>query len=850
MKLFYPTFFSLTFSFLIQCQGADPVVGQSTVTAPLSLDDVTRTVIAENPSIKSALKKWSAMKSRVPQAAAWDDLRINSSDKLYRFVSVQPNAFTDQTLSVAQVIPLSGKNRSRARAAVADALTTFEEVRRQELDVVANARASYFRLADIYAQIELNRKNLISLKQIAEISRSKYETGGESAAYVLVAETEYSKLLETGRDLDQQLSAEQTELNVLMNRDAFAPIGVPVEIIGETPVPPVETLRGLTLAQRPEVRMAAARVEEKKALLQLAHREWIPDPAITVEAQRYNGASQGASEVDAGISFNVPWVNYGKYSAEIHEAEDNLDAAQLDLQRSQNEAIGMLRDALTKVETQHHHLELFRGKLVPQARQAFEASQLAYQNGKDFLRGLDRRAAQPARPRIDGPAAFERIPGRHRGTRSSRRNQSRNPFTHQNYKTMKYQRRTFLRLVAYSSGALMLGACGKKQAATPPDVDYYTCTMHPSVHSAVPGKCPICSMDLVPVMKKGMADTGGNQTNEFAVPVERQQQIGVTYAMVERKPLHASTRAVGMVTVDLTRHWAFVSRVDGYVQETFVTSPGEIVEKNQPLMSIYSPDLLTTEREFVMLLKMRDEAGHGTAPDDLIASAKIRLKQWNVTDEQIAELEKTRQPSETLTLRSPFRGVIEEVPVHQGVNVKTGDHLVDVADLSDVWVWAEFYESELSMLQQGQKVVVTVNSFPDEKFEGTIALINPFIDEMKRTSKVRIDIANPDFKLRPGMYANVELGRDMGDGLVIPVDAVMPTGSRDIVFVDKGEGKLEPRVVKLGGKYGEFYEVKHGVKEGERVVASAIFLIDAESKVQGALKDFDASSSPAPEEKP
>ena len=417
---------------------------------------------------------------------------------------------------------------------------------------------------------------------------------------------------------------------------------------------------------------------------------------------------------------------------------------------------------------------------------------------------------------------------------------------------MKYPRRSFLRLIICSSSAVMLGACTKKEASLPPNVAYYTCTMHPSVHSLVPGKCPICSMDLVPVMKKGMEDSGakGERSNEFAVPVERQQQIGVTYAVVERRTLHRDIRAVGVVAIDLTRHWAFVSRVDGYVQELFVTSAGEIVEKGQPLMSIYSPDLLTTEREFVMLLKMRDEAGSKEmreTPESLITSAKSRLKQWNVTDEQIAELEKSRKPGENLTLRSPFRGVVEEVLPHQGVNVKTGDHLVDVADISNVWVWADFYENELSLLQQGQKVSVTAKSFPDEKFEGVIALINPFLDEMKRTSKVRIDIANPDFKLRPGMYADVELGVDMGEGLSIPVSAIMPTGTREIVFVDKGEGKLEARAVKLGGKSGEFYEVKQGLKEGERVVASANFLIDAESKVQGALKDFDATGAAQPE---
>jgi len=391
-------------------------------------------------------------------------------------------------------------------------------------------------------------------------------------------------------------------------------------------------------------------------------------------------------------------------------------------------------------------------------------------------------------------------------------------------------------------------ACSKSTSTKPPDVDYYTCTMHPSVHAEAPGKCPICGMELVPVMKKSpganASPSSGGDTgpHEFVVPVERQQQIGVTYAMVKRGPLHHTIRAVGGVEPDLQRHWAFVARVDGYVQELFVPSAGQVVEKDAPLMSLYSPDLLTTSRELAMLLRMRDEAktkDARAAPQRLIAAAESRLRQWNITDEQVAELERKGQPTEALTLRSPFRGVVQAVPARQGVNVKVGDHLIDIADLSVVWVSAEFYESELSMLQTGQAVTVTTSAYPNDRFEGKVAVINPFLEQAKRTAKVRIDLPNPDFKLRPGMYANVELGMDMGEGLTVPVSAVMPTGSREIAFVDKGGGKLEPRVVQLGEQIGDHYEVKSGLAEGERVVASANFLIDAESKVQGALKDFD-----------
>jgi Cu(I)/Ag(I) efflux system membrane fusion protein len=356
----------------------------------------------------------------------------------------------------------------------------------------------------------------------------------------------------------------------------------------------------------------------------------------------------------------------------------------------------------------------------------------------------------------------------------------------------------------------------KKDAASsskPADVDYYTCTMHPSVRSQDPkGKCPICSMDLVPVMKKNVPATPGTNSaetpSEFTVPVERQQQIGVTYATVEKHPLHLAIRAVGTIAYDKQRRWDYVARVDGYIQKLFVFSRGQ--------------------GDKIVLEGMQR----------LVDAAKQRLRLWNISDDQIGELEKTRKPQETLNLKSPFKGIVQDIPIDQGRRVMTGDRLVTVADLSLVWVWAQFYENEIGLLKNGQPVTITTSAYPGEPFQGKISLIDPFLNDASRTARVRIDVENADFKLRPEMYANVELTLDMGEDLAVPVSAVLPTGQRNIAFVNKGEGKLEPRFLELGRKYGDLYELKSGLKEGERVVSSANFLIDAEAKVQGALKSW------------
>ena len=372
----------LATSLSVRSQSADYGVESSAALPRFSLGEVTRTVLENNPAVKEAENRWRAARHRVTEAAAWDDPRVIGDSEFKRFVNIPPNAFMDQSLTVEQLVPITGKNLVRARAATAEALSIFEEVRRAELDVIAKARSSYFQLANAYDQLEINNKNLTSLRQIADISRSRYETGLESAANVLVAETDYSKSLEARRDLERNLSDAESQLNTLMNRDAFAPLGLPASASINEANLSLSRLRGITLSQRPEIQMARAKIDRAKSSLDLAHRAWIPDPALMVKGERYNDAAQAVSELDAGVSFTVPWVNPGKYSAGVREAHANLTAADQGLEREQKEALRLLRDQLAKVETFHHHVELFRDKLVPQAQQAFEATRLSYESGK------------------------------------------------------------------------------------------------------------------------------------------------------------------------------------------------------------------------------------------------------------------------------------------------------------------------------------------------------------------------------------------------------------------------------------------------------------------------------------
>jgi len=358
----------------------------------LSLDTVTQAVLDNNPAIKEARAKWQAMQQRVPQAAAWEDLKVSAGSRVARFVSVPRNSFGDQMLSIEQMIPVSGKNKSRARIAAAEALILAEEIRRKQLDVIAQARVAFAKLTNACALLDLNSADEATLQQTVETTRAKFEAGGGSQADVLTAQNELMKIHEARQDLLQGLAEQETKLCVLMNRDPFKPLGKPAgHAFDSAPVQP-ERLRALVIRNRPEIRMAEAALVLAKAKVELAHREWIPDPALSLQAQRYNGAVQAASELSVAISFTLPWLNGGKYRAGEKEAENSVEAAQKALDGARIDALGMLRDQLRKIDTAHHHVELYRDSLLPTAKQALESIRASYETNKSGL--LDLLTAQ------------------------------------------------------------------------------------------------------------------------------------------------------------------------------------------------------------------------------------------------------------------------------------------------------------------------------------------------------------------------------------------------------------------------------------------------------------------------
>jgi len=346
-----------------------------------SMGDIVREVLTNNPSLKAATANWLAMKERIPQARAWADPRLGFDQRLARFVSVPPNAFMDERLMVEQTLPVAGKNRLQGDAATAEAASAFEELRRKQLDVVAKARSACYQLANAYKQLELNRKNSDLLKQFAEISRAKMESGGKSQADVLTAQTELAKLDEAQFDFEREISEERTALNVLLNRPPESPLPRQSDLAFQSLDISLPKLEALALANRPELAIAARKVEAAQARLKAARKEWIPEPSLRIEGDRYNGAGQVVSELDAGFSIDLPWFHRSKYRAAIRENEKLLEAAQREAEAARTETLGMVVDQYRDLETFHHHTELYQAKLLPLARETASAQRAGYESG-------------------------------------------------------------------------------------------------------------------------------------------------------------------------------------------------------------------------------------------------------------------------------------------------------------------------------------------------------------------------------------------------------------------------------------------------------------------------------------
>lgn len=415
-----------------------------------------------------------------------------------------------------------------------------------------------------------------------------------------------------------------------------------------------------------------------------------------------------------------------------------------------------------------------------------------------------------------------------------------------------------LLLGAAGAGGYLLGQRARPRAAEPVasaasgaaapqpagrKILYYRNPMGLADTSPVPKKDSM-GMDYVPVYAdEGQAAPGGG-ANAVRVSPDKVQALGVRTEAAAMRTLARTVRAAGRIEPDERRIAVISPKFEGYVERLHVNAIGQAVAKGQALFEVYSPELVSAQREYLVAIQglqaLKDSGGDALAGMQQLADAALaRLRNWDLPSDEIAALVRTGEARRTITLRSPVAGVVTDKKAFQGMRFMPGDALYQVSDLSSVWVIADVAEQDIGRLRAGAKAAITLAAYPKQAFEGRIAFVYPTLDAKTRTVPVRVELANPHQLLKPAMYAQVEVRQ--GDGapvLTVPDSAVIDTGTRQLVLVQRGEGRFEPREVRLGWRGDDYDEVIEGVADGEPVVVAANFLIDAESNLKAAVGAF------------
>jgi len=383
---------------------------------------------------------------------------------------------------------------------------------------------------------------------------------------------------------------------------------------------------------------------------------------------------------------------------------------------------------------------------------------------------------------------------------------------------------------------------------------YWVDPMHPAYKSDKPGTAPDCGMKLEPVYADGgaaVAPAGANrkvlsddistmEVGTVQITPEKQQLIGVKYEQVQVGGGSRTIRAVGKVAIDETRIGHVHTKVEGWIDKVFVDFTGKQVEKGQPLLTIYSPDMLASQRELLLAAKAKTIMRNSALPsgfdqsESLLQATRRRLELWDLSEAQIDQVLKTGEPIKNITLYSPMTGYITDRKAFPQVKVMPDTDLYTIVDLSHVWIMADVFEYEAPNIRLGQTARVSIQAIPGRVFNARIDFLQPQVDPMTRTLKVRLNMDNPGVLLKPDMYADVEFLVNIPSKLTVPADAVLNSGDRQTVFIDRGNGYLEPRQVKTGEREGDRIQILSGLTGSERVVTSGNFLIDSESQMKAA----------------
>ena len=370
---------------------------------------------------------------------------------------------------------------------------------------------------------------------------------------------------------------------------------------------------------------------------------------------------------------------------------------------------------------------------------------------------------------------------------------------------------------------------------------YWYDPMHPAYKADKPGIAPDCGMTLVPKYADEQASVAKMPAGTVMISAEKQQLIGVRTGRVERQSLERTIRTTAQITADETKIAHVHVKVSGWIDKVFVDYVGQVVKKGQPLFTLYSPDLVATQEEY--LIAKRGEKYLGSSPfrevsdgaNSLLKASRDRLKLWDISDEQIKKLDETGEVSKYLTFYSPSTGFVTDRKAFPQTSVTPDTELYTISDLSTIWANADVYEYEVPYIHVGQPVELQLSYYPGRTWHGRVSYIYPTVDAQAHTLKVRIELPNPELELKPQMFADVQLKVNYGSKLVVPAEAVLDSGNEQIVFVVHEGGRFEPRRITMGPQFDNRIVVLSGLKLGEQIVVSGNFLIDSESRLKSAM---------------
>lgn len=561
----------------------------------------------------------------------------------------------------------------------------------------------------------------------------------------------------------------------------------------------------LALGEQPSSRPSAASRQGATPLAQLiaealrnnpeiaaARKEYYPDFDVRFSYGQRDSMPDGTRRSDMVnfiVAINLPVWRQNKIEPRVAEAQAMREQAINLYQAQRNEVAMKLRQQVAAVEQSLRSARLYQNDILPQARLTVEAVLIAAALAAGYWLG-------------------------------SRKDEGR-------------------RMKAETAGASSAES-GKKSERK---ILYYRNPMGLPDTSPVPKKDQM-GMDYIPVYEGEEPEASGPLVK---ISIDKVQKLGVKTEAAALRDLTRTVRAVGTVQVDERRLFSVAPKFEGWIERLQVNTTGEPVRRGQPLMEVYSPDLVTAQQEYIIAVKGMESVKDGSPETQasmrqLVASALQRLRNWDISDEELQRLQKEGSARQTLTLRSPVAGVVLEKPALKGMRFMPGEVLYRISDLSSLWLLADVFEQDLALVQPAQAAKITVNAYPGKVFSGRVAFVYPTVTPETRTAKVRIELANPDGLLKPAMYASIELaaGQPKAKALTVPDSAVLDSGTRQVVLLQRGEGLFEPRAVKLGRYTDGYVEVLDGIQAGDNVVVSANFLIDSESNLKAALGTFGA----------